>query len=82
MLATAWARVKAYGTQPSAAFNIRDPFVAYAVDACVARWGLAFDAAIQQAGSDAKTAEAAARAQQRVLRAWLPSQRRYATPGK
>jgi hypothetical protein len=77
MLAGAWARVKAYGITPSVTFAITDPFVAYAVDACVARWGLAFDAALSEATSGAKDQDAAARAQGAVLRRWLPSQRRY-----
>lgn len=77
MLAGAWARVKAYGVMPSVAFKVSDPFVAYAVDACVARWGLAFDAALAEAAVGAKDQEAAMRAQGTVLRRWLPSQRRY-----
>jgi hypothetical protein len=82
MLAAAWSRVKAFGTQPSAVLRIRHPLVAYAVDSSVSLWGLSFDAALQEAASAAKTPEAAAKAQQRVLRAWLPSERRYADPVK
>lgn len=77
MLASAWARVKAYGVRPSQTFGIASPFVAYAVDSAVARWGTAFDAAIAEAGADAKDAEAAARKQGAVLRRWVPSTRKY-----
>lgn len=80
MLAAAWTRVKAYGVRPSEEFRIRDPFVAYAVDTCVSRWGQAFDAALSEAVQGAKTEQAAEQAQQRVLRRWLPSERRYADP--
>lgn len=79
-LAAAWSRVKAYGIQPSTAFSIADPFVAYAVDAAVARWGMAFEAAMQEAGKDKKDPQAQERARATVLRRWLPSERRYATP--
>jgi len=61
---------------------MQDEFVAYAFDSAVCRWGMAFEAALQDAGQGAKTPDAADKARQRVLRRWLPSERRYADPSK
>jgi hypothetical protein len=82
MLAAAWSRVKAYGVPPSVSLRIQHPLIAYAVDNSVGLWGQCLEAALQEAASGAKTPEAGAKAQQRVLRAWLPSERRYADPSK
>jgi len=82
MLAEAWARVKAYGEKPSETFHVSTPFAAYALDSAVARWGMAFDAAMAEAASDARSPEAAERKQMQVLRRWIPSQRRYADPNR
>ncbi len=50
---------------------------AYAVNAAVVRWGTAFNAALQAAGSDAKTPAEAERKAQTVVRRWIPSTRQY-----
>jgi predicted RNase H-like HicB family nuclease len=50
---------------------------AYALDAAVTRWGMAFDAAIKNAGADAKTRAEAERKVQTVIRKWIPSTREY-----
>lgn len=49
----------------------------YAVNAAVVRWGTAFQAAIEQAGSDSKSQGEADRKVQNMVRRWLPSQRQY-----
>lgn len=64
-----------YGIEPGS-------FVAYAFDSAVIRWGSSFEAALSDAGRDAKDQRAAEAARQRVLRRWLPTQRRYADPAK
>lgn len=63
---------------PSKQLGITDPFVAYCLDAAVTRWGTSFDAAVSDAVSEAKTQEAAQRAQDRIVRRWIPAERRYA----
>lgn len=50
---------------------------AYAIDAAVVRWGTAFQAAIERAGSDSKTTAEAERKVSNMIRRWIPSQRRY-----
>jgi hypothetical protein len=55
-------------------------FEAYAFDSAVVRWGHAFEAALSDAVHGAKNDQAAEVARQRVLRRWLPSERRYADP--
>jgi hypothetical protein len=40
-------------------------------------WGTAFDAAVTDAASEAKTKEAANSKAMQVVRRWIPSQRRY-----
>jgi len=50
---------------------------AYALDAAVVRWGTAFNAALQEAGSEAKTPAEAERRAQTVVRRWIPSTRKY-----
>lgn len=57
-----------------------DPFVAYAFDSAVTRWGMAFEYALSDAGTNAKTPQATEAARQRVIRRWVPSERRYADP--
>lgn len=64
-----------YGIEPGS-------FEAYAFDSAVVRWGSAFEAALSDAVHGAKNEGAAEMARQRVLRRWLPSQRRYADPNK
>lgn len=49
----------------------------YAVDAAVVRWGTAFQAAIENASSEAKSKAEAERKVQTVVRRWVPSQRSY-----
>lgn len=66
--------------RPSEVYRLNDEFVAYAFDSAVARWGMAFDAAMADAANGAKDAEAGERARQRVIRRWLPSERKYADP--
>lgn len=82
MLAEAWSRVKAYGEKPSVTYRVQSPFVAYALDSAVARWGMAFDNALAEAGNDAKNADQAERKQAQVLRRWVPSHRQYADPNR
>lgn len=50
---------------------------AYALDAAVVRWGTAFQAALQDAGTDAKTPAEAERRAMGVVRRWIPSTRQY-----
>ncbi len=57
-----------------------DEFVSYAFDSAVTRWGMAFEAALADAGNGAKSTEKAEAARQRVIRRWLPSERKYADP--
>lgn len=50
---------------------------AYALDAAVAHWGAAFQAAVESAGADAKNRAEAERRTQQVIRRWIPSTRKY-----
>jgi hypothetical protein len=50
---------------------------AYAVDAAVVRWGTAFKAALEDAGSNAKTPAEAEKKAAAVVRRWIPSTRQY-----
>lgn len=68
--------------RPSEVLRIEDEFVAYAFDSAVVRWGVSFEAAVSNAASDAKDQKAAERAQNRVIRNWLPSTKQYADPRK
>lgn len=69
--------------RPSAVYGMKPgSFEAYAFDSAVIRWGMSFQAALSDAVQGAKTDQAAEAARQRVLRRWLPSQRRYADPAK
>lgn len=69
--------------RPSEVFGLEPgSFEAYAFDSAVVRWGNAFEAALQDAVHGAKNEQAAEAARQRVLRRWLPSQRRYADPSQ
>lgn len=72
---------KAMNCRPSSLYGL-EGFEAYAFDSAVVRWGTAFDGALSEAASGAKTPEAAQSAQQRVIRRWLPSERRYADPAR
>jgi hypothetical protein len=69
---------KALRSRPSEVLGITDEFVAYALDSAVVLWGTAFDAALQESVGSAKDHEAALRAQQKVMRRWLPETRKYA----
>lgn len=70
-------------SRPSSIYGLEDGSLeAYAFDSAVVLWGSAFNAAIQDAVHGAKNEQAAEAARQRVLRRWLPSQRRYADPSK
>lgn len=65
---------KAMGTRPSQVYRVAErhgTYAAYCFDAAVISWGSAFDNALEQAGSNAKTTQAAERAQGTVLRRWL-----------
>jgi hypothetical protein len=69
--------------RPSAVYGLEPgSFEAYAFDSAVVRWGTAFEAALSDAGKDAKDAKGAEAARRRVLRRWLPSERVYADPSK
>jgi hypothetical protein len=50
---------------------------AYAVNAAVVRWGTAFQAAIEEAGANAKSRSEAEGKVQTVMRRWVPSTRKY-----
>jgi hypothetical protein len=77
----AWSMSRAMHCRPSAVYGLAPGSLeAYAFDSAVVRWGTAFEAALQDAVQGAKTDQAAAAARQRVLRRWLPSERRYADP--
>jgi hypothetical protein len=78
-MANIWTMSKQMSTRPSAILGL-DGLEAYALDSAVVRWGTAFDAAIEEAGRDAKDASKADLAIQRVIRRWIPSERRYADP--
>jgi len=74
---------RALHCRPSALFGIPpESLEAYALDSAVTRWGVSFEAALSDATSDAKDARGMERARQRVIRRWLPSERRYADPRK
>lgn len=69
--------------RPSQVFGMEaGSFEAYALDSAVVRWGRAFEAALADAAQGAKNDQAALMARQRVIRRWLPSQRRYADVSK
>lgn len=69
--------------RPSEVYGLEvGSFEAYALDSAVVRWGAAFEAALADATHGAKSAEAAEAARDRVVRRWLPSQRRYADPAQ
>jgi hypothetical protein len=74
-----WQMSQAWKCRPSAVYGIEaGSFEAYAFDSAVTRWGMAFEAALSNAGGgNAKDPEAA---QRTVIRRWLPSQRQYANP--
>lgn len=65
---------KAMGVRPSAVFKVEEQYGsygAYCFDSAVIAWGTAFDGALEQASSNAKSTEAAQAAQGRILRRWL-----------
>lgn len=66
--------------RPSEVYKMSDEFVAYCFDSAVTRWGMAFEGALAEAGNSAKTRDKADTARQRVIRRWLPSERKYADP--
>jgi hypothetical protein len=69
--------------RPSEVYGLEvGSFESYALDSAVVRWGTAFEAALSDAGRGAKTDQAVQAARQRVMRRWLPSERRYADPSK
>lgn len=77
---------KATGTRPSSIYMVEErhgTYAAYCFDSAVITWGSAFENALEQAGSNAKTTQAAERAQGTVLRRWLGAQATgYRDPGK
>lgn len=74
------------GARPSHVYRVEQrhgTYAAYCFDAAVISWGSAFENALEQAGSNAKTTQAAERAQATVLRRWLGAQATgYRDPGK
>lgn len=73
-LLNVWRMSKAMHCRPSAVIRVEDSwgsFAAYCFDSAVVHWGTSFDAALQEAASNAKTAQAAEHAQGRVLRRWV-----------
>lgn len=79
-LFNAWNMSRAMRCRPSEVYKMTDDFVSYAFDSAVTRWGMAFEAALAEASNSAKDADRAATARQRVIRRWLPSERKYADP--
>jgi hypothetical protein len=74
---------KAMRCQPADVYGLgAGSFEAYAFNSAVVRWGTAFETAVSEATREAKDAQAAQTAQARVLRRWLPSERRYADPAQ
>lgn len=71
---------KSLKCRPSEVYRMRDEFVAYAFDSAVTHWGTAFDAAAESAVAGAKDRQAAERAQDKVIRRWIPETRKYADP--
>lgn len=71
-LFNAWQMSQALKCRPSEVFGLSG-LPAYAFDSAVTRWGTAFTAALQVAVRDAKDAKAAERAQNTVLRRWVPA---------
>jgi hypothetical protein len=63
--------------RPAETIGIKDEFVAYAFNAAVVRWGTAFDAAIADSVTGAKTQSEAEKRQQSAIRRWIPSTRKY-----
>lgn len=60
--------------RPSAVYEIRARYGSYAeycFDSAIIAWGTAFDAALEGASNEAKSADAGRQAQGRVLRKWL-----------
>ncbi len=78
---SAWVTMKATSTRPSEMMGL-EGVVAYAVDRAVVHWGSSFEGALDRAARGAKDAKAAEKAQDRVIRQWLPSQRQYADPNR
>jgi hypothetical protein len=79
-LFNAWNMSRAMRCRPSEVYKMTDEFVAYAFDSAVTRWGMAFDSALAEAANSAKNPDKAQVAQERVIRRWLPSERKYADP--
>lgn len=57
--------------RPSTLYGVSDPVAAYCFDSAVVRWGLGFEAAVQDATSKANSQQASEQAQRRVVRRWL-----------
>lgn len=57
--------------RPSSLYGLNDPVVAYCFDSAVARWGVSFEAAVQQAVKGKTDERQAEQAQMRVVRKWL-----------
>lgn len=72
--------------RPSSIYKVEErhgTYAAYCFDSAITTWGSAFESALEQAGSNAKTTQAAERAQGTVLRRWLGAQATgYRDPGK
>lgn len=77
---------KAMKVRPSSIYKVEErhgTYAAYCFDSAITTWGSAFESALEQAGSNAKTTQAAERAQGTVLRRWLGAQATgYRDPGK
>lgn len=71
------------GCRPSEVYGLEGgSFEAYAFDSAVVRWGTSFEYALSQATNGAKDQKSGEAARARVLRRWIPSERRYADPNK
>lgn len=78
----AWTMSKSLGCRPSAVYGMQNALTAYCFDSAVTRWGLALEADLQAATAEAKDSKAAQRAQERVLRRYVPTTARYRDPAK
>ena len=67
--------------RPSEVYGFTD-LEAYAFDSAVTKWGLSFEAAVEEAVASAKDDRSRERARDRVIRRWLPSTRKYADPNE
>lgn len=78
----AWSMSRTLGCRPSQVYSIQSPLAAYCFDSAVTRWGNALEADLRRAGDEEKDSKKALRAQERVMRRYVPSTARYRDPAK